>query len=171
MTNIIIPLIVLIIILYGFIKGIDIYEEFIKGVKEGLKMTIKLFPILFTMVIAIDVFTKSGVISFITSILTPILNIFYIPSEIVPLALIRPISGSSSLVMMNSIFEQYGPDSYIGRIASILQSSTDTTIYIIGLYFSSIGVKKIRYSLIVGLITDFFAVVFSILISTLMFGK
>jgi spore maturation protein B len=164
MTNYIIPSIVLFIIIYGFIKKVDIYDEFLNGVIEGLSMSLKIFPTMFAMTIGINVLLSSNIINDITNFITPILNLINYPKELVPLAIMRPISGSSSLIIMDSIFKNNGPDSFIGRVASVLQGSTDTTIYIISLYFSSVGIKKIKYSLIVGLLADLMAIIISIVV-------
>ena len=169
MTNYIIPVVVLFIIFYGLIKDIDIYDVFLEGVKEGLGMVLKIFPTMFAMVMSVDVLVKSNFLSDITMFIKPVLNFLGFPGELLPLAVMRPISGSSSLVLMNEIFKTYGVDSYLGRIASVIQGSTDTTIYIIGLYFSSIGIKKIRYSLVVGLMADLCAVILSVIMINLIF--
>ena len=169
MTNYIIPVVVLFIIFYGLIKDIDIYDVFLEGVKEGLGMVLKIFPTMFAMVMSVDVLVKSNFLSDITIFIKPILNFLGFPGELLPLAIMRPISGSSSLVLMNEIFKTYGVDSNLGRIASVIQGSTDTTIYIIGLYFSSIGIKKIRYSLVVGLMADLCAVILSVIMINLIF--
>lgn len=169
MINYIIPSLVLGIIVYGVLHDIDIYDVFIEGVKEGLQMILKIFPTIFAFVIAIDIFIKSNIIKDLTKIIAPFFSFFHFPQELFPLALMRPISGSSSLVILNDILKTNGSDSYVGRIASVLQGSTDTTIYILSLYFSSIGIKKIKYSLFVGLFADFCAVVLSILVIQLLF--
>ena len=169
MTNYIIPVVVLFIIFYGLIKDVDIYDVFLEGVKEGLGMVLKIFPTMFAMVMSVDVLVKSNFLSDITIFIKPVLNFLGFPGELLPLAVMRPISGSSSLVLMNEIFKTYGVDSYLGRIASVIQGSTDTTIYIIGLYFSSIGIKKIRYSLVVGLMADLCAVILSVIMINLIF--
>ena len=169
MTHIVIPIIVLIIIFYGLIKNVEIYDVFLEGVVEGLKMVLKIFPTMFAMVMSIDVLIKSNILSDITILIEPFLEFLKFPKELVPLALMRPISGSSSLVLMNEILKSYGPDSYLGRIASIIQGSTDTTIYIITLYFSSIGIKKIKYSLIVGLLADLCAIILSVVVVNILF--
>ena len=169
MTNYIIPVVVLFIIFYGLIKDIDIYDVFLEGVKEGLGMVLKIFPTMFAMVMSVDVLVKSNFLSDITMFIKPVLNFLGFPGELLPLAVMRPISGSSSLVLMNEIFKTYGVDSYLGRIASVIQGSTDTTISIIGLYFSSIGIKKIRYSLVVGLMADLCAVILSVIMINLIF--
>ena len=165
----IIPGIVFLIVFYGFYKKIDVYEAFISGVKEGLSMALKIFPTMFAMVISIDVLIKSNALNALITLIEPICLRLSVPKEILPLAFIRPISGSSSLVLMSDLLKTYGPDSFIGRVASLIQGSTDTTIYIIGLYFSSIGIKKIKYSLIVGLLADLFAIILSILVISYFF--
>lgn len=169
MTHFIIPLVVIFIILYGLIKNIEIYDAFLEGVKEGLNMALKIFPTMFAMVMSVDILVKSNILNDITKFLGPVLNFFRFPKELLSLAIMRPISGNSSLILMNNILATHGPDSYLGRIASVVQGSTDTTIYIIGLYFSSIGVKKIKYSILVGLLADLCAVILSIVTINLLF--
>jgi len=168
-SNFIIPSIVLIIIFYGFNKKINIYDEFLIGVKEGLEISLKFFQNIFTIILAIDVLTKSNFINDLITYIRPLLDFLRFPDQLFLLGFMRPISGSSSLVILNDILKNNGPDSYIGRIASVIQGSTDTTIYIIGLYFSSIGIKKIKYSLIVGLLADIMAIILSVIVINLLF--
>lgn len=168
-SNLIIPIIVLVIIIYGFKNNVNIYEEFLVGVKEGINISLKLFPTMFSMILAIDILIKSNIINDLVTFLKPLLSILGFPHELFMLGFMRPISGSSSLVLLNDILKNMGPDSYVGRIASVIQGSTDTTIYIIGLYFSSVGVKKIRYSLIVGLMADIMAIILSIVVINILF--
>lgn len=169
MTNFIIPSIVSLILIYGLYKKVDIYDEFLEGVKEGLHMALKIFPTMFAMVIGVDIFIRSNIINDLIKIIDPFLQVVHFPSELLSLAIMRPISGSSSLVLMNDILRAHGPDSYLGRIASVLQGSTDTTIYILSLYFSSIGIKKIKYSLAVGLLADLCAIILSVVVINIMF--
>ena len=164
MTHYIIPIIVVLIIIYGLIKKVDIYETFMKGVIEGLHMTYKIFPTIFTMMIAVQVLLKSNIIYDTTSKIEPFLNLIKFPSELFSLAVLRPISGTSSLVIMNDLLKNYGADSMIGRIASVMQGSTDTTIYILGLYFLSVGIKKTKYALLAGLLADLCAIILSIVL-------
>lgn len=168
-ANLLIPLITIIIIGYGIYKKVDIYDSFINGVNEGLKMSVTLFPTIMAMVIGINLFINSNVIIDLTKHLENFFEVLHFPKEILPLALLRPVSSSASLVIMNDILKIYGPDSYLGYIASIIQGSTDTTIYILGMYFSSVGVKKIRYSLVVGLLADLICVVSAIIIVNYVF--
>ena len=169
MTHLIIPAVVLIIIIYGLYHNVDIYDVFLTGVKEGLSMALRLFPTMFAMVISVDILVKSNIIVDLTEFIEPLLDFLHFPSKLLPLAIMRPISGSSSLILMNDILKTHGPDSYLGRVASVIQGSTDTTIYILSLYFTSVGIKKIRYSLIVGLLADLSAIILSIVVIKLMF--
>ncbi len=130
-----------------------------------------LFPTFIAMILAINVFTNSGFLEFFLSFFKPIFNMIKIPIEILPLAIIRPISGSASLAYLNKIFSVYGPDSFIGTLGSVMQGCTDTTLYIISLYFGSIGIKKIRYSLFVGLCADIIGIIASIIIVNFMFNR
>lgn len=169
MINYFIPIIVIIIIVYGIYKKVDIFDTFLMGIKEGMKVSINLFPTIFAMIIAISVLTSSNIIMVICNFFSNIFEKIGFPSEVFPLAILRPISGSSSLVVLGDILSKYGPDSFIGRVASVMQGATDTTIYIISMYFASVGIKKIKYSLIVGLLADFISVVLAIIMVRIFF--
>ena len=159
-SKFIIPAITLFVIIYALIKKVNIYDEFLEGVKEGLDISLSIFPGMFAIIISVTVLTKSNLLNDLRSLINT--NLF--PKEILPIAILRPISSSSSLMILNDILFTHGPDSIIGKIASIITGSTDTTIYIIGIYYSSIKIKKIRHSLLVGLLADLACVIISILI-------
>lgn len=169
MINYFIPVIVIIIIVYGIYKKVDIFDTFILGVKEGMRLSINLFPTIFTMIIAISIITDSNIINYVCDLLNNFFIKINFPSEVLPLALLRPISGSSSLIVLNDILAKYGADTFIGRLASVMQGSTDTTIYIISMYFTSIGIKKIRYSLLVGLLADLLSIILSVVVVSIYF--
>lgn len=158
------PVMVLLVVVYAFIKGVDVFDTFVEGAKEGFQTAVKLIPYLVGMLVAIGIFRESGAFGILTGIIAPITNLLKIPSEILPLALMRPISGSGALAMATEIMEHYGPDSYLGMVASTLQGSTDTTLYILTVYFGSVGIKKIRYSMTVGLLADMAGFLASILV-------
>ena len=168
-SNLIIPIMVLGVVGYGIYKKIDIYNVFIDGAKESFDMIFTIFPYLLGMMLAINLFLHSNFLNFFSFLFKPILTIFNIPIDIIPMMLMRPISGTSSLAIMTNIFKEFGPDSFIGRLASTIQGSTDTTFYVITLYFVSIGIKKIRYSLYAGLFADLIGILASILIVKLLF--
>ena len=168
-SNIAIPAVILIILLYGLFERKNVFDIFLKGAEDGAKMVIKLFPTLIGLFLAIGALSSSGILDFLVNLISPVLNIFKFPSEILPLAMLRPISGSASLAILNSIYDNHGPDSFIGLLASVMQGSTDTTMYVITLYFGSIGIKKIRYALWAGLCADLIGIVASIVITNILF--
>ena len=167
-SNLILPLIVLIIVSYAIYKKVDLLNVFIDGVKEGIEMSLQIFPTILAMLVAINVLLKSNLILDLTSLLNPIFNYLHFPSEILPLAILKPISGSTSLIVMNDLLKTYGAESYIGYLASIIQGCTDTTIYILSLYFASVGIKKTRYALKVGLLSDLITIIIAIIVVNLL---
>lgn len=164
------PLIVLTIIIYGFKKKINIYDEFLVGAKEGIITTFKIIPNLVAMVFAVNILVKSNFINDVFDFLTPILTKFSLTSDIIPMCFLRSISGNSTLVLMVNIFKMYGPDSIMGLLASTIQGSSDTTFYVIALYFGSVGITKSRYALPAGLFADLFGVIASFVLVYLFFG-
>lgn len=169
LSKIVIPLFVFLVIFYGFIKKINIYDSFLEGAKEGLQISFNIFPNVIAMVFAINIFLDSNFVYEILSVFEGLLNRVDIPLDILPMAILRPISGTATLAIMNDIFTNYGPDSYAGRLASVLQGCTDTTIYVLALYFGSVGVKKIRYSLAVGLIADAIGITIAFILTAMFF--
>lgn len=169
-SKIIIPVFVLAVILNGLRKKVDIYNSFLKGAKEGLQISFDIFPAILAMVFAINIFMNSGVIYFLLKKVTPILKSVNIPLNILPMAILRPISGTASLAIMNDIFASFGPDSYVGRLASILQGCTDTTIYVIALYFGSVKISKSRHAVPVGLFADLVGIISAFVLTRVFFG-
>lgn len=161
-SNISMPIIIIIVLLYGIFEKKNIFDIFLKGAKDGAKIVIKLFPTLVGLFLAIGALSSSGILDFIIDKLTPILKIVGIPSEIVPLAILRPISGSGSVAIATEIMKQFGVDSYIGLIAATIMGSTETTLYVITVYTSSINVKKTRFVLGVALLADIVVVIISV---------
>ena len=133
-------------------------------------MITSLFPTFIAMILAINLFINSGFLDFILSLLKPLFDLIKVPVEILPIAIVRPISGSASLAYLNNIFTTHGPDSFIGLLSSVMQGCTDTTFYVISLYFGSIGIKKIRHSMVASLFADFCGIVASIIVVNLFWG-
>ncbi len=167
LSNAIIPLIILIILIYGIKKKVNIYDVFIEGAKESIELAINLFPSMLAMILGVNIFLKSGLIDAFFDKLTDILMFLRIPYQILPMMIMRPISGSSALAILTNIFETHGPDSFLGVLGSILQGSTETTFYILTIYFGTIGVKKIKYALTAGVIADIICIIISIIIVNL----
>ncbi|AST92297.1 MULTISPECIES: spore maturation protein [Sutcliffiella] len=165
-----IPGIIGFILLYGTYKKVPTYESFVEGGKEGIKIAVSIIPFLVGMLVAISIFRASGALDFLIDILRPALQAIGIPAEIVPLALIRPISGTAALGMTTDLIATYGPDSFIGRLASTLQGSTDTTFYVLTVYFGAVGIKKMGDALKVGLLADIVGIVVAIIVVTIFFG-
>lgn len=168
-SKIILPIFIIIIVFYGVKKKINVYDTFLEGAKEGLMTTFSIFPAVIAMIFAINIFLDSNVLGFIIKLLSPMIGNITIPIEIIPMAVLRPISGTASLAIMNDIFKSFGPDSYIGRLASVLQGCTDTTVYVIALYFGTVKITKIRHALWGGLFADLVGIVSAIILTNLFF--
>lgn len=167
-SSIAMPLIILLIILYGVSEKNKVFDTFLKGAKEGLEIVIGLFPTLLGIFLAVGALRSSGIIELIVKVIEPVLNILNIPAQIMPLALLRPISGSASMAVATDIMTQYGVDSKIGLIASVIMGSTETTFYTIAIYTSSVGIKKTRYVLVAALIADIVGMIASVVICRIM---
>lgn len=166
----IIPILIGYILLYSVWKKVPAYENFVDGGKEGIKIAVSIIPFLVGMLVAITVFRTSGALDFFVQLIKPVLEWLGIPTEIVPLALIRPISGNAALGMMSDILKVHGTDTFIGKLASTIQGSTDTTLYVLTVYFGAVGIKKMGDALKVGLLADLVGIGAAIIIITWMFG-
>jgi len=158
-----IPLLLLIIPIYGFIKKVPVYEKFVEGAEEGFHTAVRIIPFLVGMMVAISVFRASGAMQVLADLIKPVTDLIGAPAEIVPLAVMRPLSGSGVLGMATELMRVYGPDSFIGRLASVMQGTTDTTFFVLTVYFGSVGITRYRYSVLIGLsadITGFLAALF-----------
>jgi spore maturation protein B len=164
-----IPTVILLILVMGAIKKVPTYESFVEGGKDGIKITFSIIPYLIGMMVAISIFRASGAMDLLIGWMKPVLNFLGVPSEIVPLALIRPISGNASLGMVSDLIATYGPDSFIGKVASTIQGSTDTTLYVLTVYFGAVGIKKMGDALKVGLWADLVGIGAAILLAGIMF--
>ena len=160
----IIPIVILGIVLYGVYEKKRVYDIFIEGAKDGINIVFNIFPTLVGIFIAVGALRSSGILDLIIDIIEPVMNQLNFPSQIIPLALIRPISGSASMGVATDIIKTYGVDSKIGTIASCIMGSTETTLYTIAVYTSCIKVKKIRFVLVAALIADIVGIVVSVII-------
>ncbi len=167
----IVPAFVLFILIYAIKRKTNIYDSFLVGAKDGILTTFHIAPAVIAMVFAINLFLNSHFLEFVFSFLSPFLNHVGIPISILPMAFIRPISGTATLAIMNNIFSIYGPDSFIGRLASTLQGCTDTTIYVLALYFGSIKVTKTGHALSAGLFADLVGIIMAFIITFIFFGN
>ncbi len=156
--------------LYGLCKRVDVFASFIEGATEGLTLAARTIPYVVAIFVAIGIFRASGALDILAGLLRPALDPLGLPGEILPLAIVRPLSGSGSFALMAELLERFGPDSYIGRLASTMQASTDTTFYVLSLYFGSVGILSTRHAVPVGLTADIAGFVASALAVKLFFG-
>jgi len=164
-----IPLIFFLIIAYGMIKRVNVYESFIEGGKEGWDIFIRILPYIVAIFVAIGLFRVSGALDMLAGVLAPVTSLIGMPADVVHVALMKPLSGSGSLAMVSEIVQK-SPDSFDAKVASTMFGSTDTTLYIIALYFGSVGIKRIRHAMVAGLIADLAGILAAVWISHVVFG-
>lgn len=167
-SNLAMPLIILIIVFGSLIERKKAFDIFLDGAKEGLNIVLNIFPTLIGLFVAIGALRSSGILDLIINFITPILNIFNFPSEIMPLAILRPISGSSSIAIATDIMKNFGVDSNIGIIAATIMGSTETTLYTIAVYTSSVKIKKTKFVLLAALTADVVGIIVSVVICRIM---
>lgn len=165
-----IPFIIVTFVAYGAFKKVKIYEAFIEGAKEGFNVAVRIIPYLVAMLIAIGIFRSGGALEFLISVLSPVTNFIGFPAEALPMALMRPLSGSGSLGIMSETISVHGPDSFLGILVSTLMGSSETTFYVLALYFGSVNVKKTRHAVPVGLLADIAGAIGALIIVKLLFG-
>jgi len=164
-----IPILLLMVPVIAYLKKVPVYESFVAGAEDGFKTGVRILPFLIGMLMSIKVLVDSGFLQMVSSWLQPFLTRLGLEqnlAEIIPLAIMRPLSGSGALGVATQLIHQHGPDSYIGRLASTLQGSTDTTFFVLTVYFGSVGIKKYRYALKLGLLADMIGLIVSIWIIT-----
>ena len=159
----------LLIVVAGLVRKVPVFDEFAEGAKQGAMITLRLFPFILAMILAINTLQGSGLLNVLMDQVGGGLEPLGFPREVLPLALLRPLTGGGSLAVTSKILEQHGPDSFIGLLASTVQGSTDTTFYVITVYFGAVGIKKIRHSLLTGLIADLAGVVAAVFVCTKLF--
>ncbi len=153
-----------------FFTDKDLYAEFINGAEKGLKTSIGLLPVLILLLVAVNMFTASGAVEMICDFLSPVCKRIGVPTEALPLLILRPISGSASIAMANDLFLKYSPDSLTGYIISVIMGSSDTLLYISAVYFSHVNIKKTRHTIPCALLTMFFCIFISCIICRIFFG-
>lgn len=167
---VIIPLIVVAIPLYGLCKRVPVYESFVEGAKEGFKVGVMIIPYLVAIFVAINMFRASGAMHAVEDLTRPVLTAIGFPPEVLPMAIIRPLTGGGSAGVVADMTQQYGADSMLTRMAGTMFGSTETTFYILAVYFGAVNVKRTRHAVPAGLIADIIAIFLSVYIIRLMYG-
>ena len=160
----ILPLMILSILTFALIKKVPVYEEFIEGAKDGFKVSISIIPYLVAIIVAVSMFRASGILDCFRNFANEI-----IPPDIIPLIFTRPLSGSAALGLFSDIVKEFGPDSYTAKLAAIMVGSSETTFYVLAVYFGSVGIKKYRYAILTGIIADITNIVLAIWVARLFF--
>ncbi|MDE8562439.1 spore maturation protein [Anoxybacillus rupiensis] len=166
-----IPLTIGFILLYGTWKKIPTYESFVEGGKEGISIAVSIIPYLVGMLVSISIFRASGALDYMMRFIKPLAEAIGLPAEVVPLAMVRTISGTAALGMTTDLIATYGPDSFVGRLASTIQGSTETTLYVLTVYFGAVGIRKMGDALKVGILADILSFVVSFIVILLVFGR
>ena len=163
------PLIILFVLTLGMIKKVPVYEEFIEGAKDGFKVCINIIPYLVAIIVCISMLRASGVIDSVGNLLSPVFNKLMVPIEALPVMIVRSLSGAATLGLFSDIAHNFNPDSYLTKLTAVIVGSSETTFYVLAVYFGSVGIKKIRYALLTGLLADFIGVVVSIIVCSYFF--
>lgn len=167
-SNLAMPLVILIIVIYGMVEKNKVFDDFLDGAKEGMEIVISILPTLIGLFVAIGALRNSGILDIIIHLITPLLNVIKFPSELMPLAMLRPISGSGSIAIATDIMKNYGVDSLTGIMASTIMGSTETTLYTIAVYTSCVKIKKTRGVLLAALVADIVGILVSVGICRIM---
>lgn len=168
-SNLLIPILVGWILFYGMVKKVDIYSEFVDGAYDGMITAIKILPYIIAIIFAINLFSRSGLEEFIVKIFTPITSLIGFPSELLPLVIVKPLSGGGSYGVIKTLLDNYGVDSYIGRCAAVIMGSAETVFYTAAVYFGAIGITNIRHTVKVGLIAHVAAIIAALTVCKFMF--
>lgn len=163
------PVILLLILTMGLVKKVPLYETFTEGAKEGFKVSVNIIPYLVAIIVAISMFRASGIIEMIGEVLQPLLAHFNVPADTIPIMLVRSLSGSAALGVFSDIANTLGPDDYATKLSAVMVGSSETTFYVLAVYFGAVGISKLRYALLVGLLADFIGIVSAILVCNMMF--
>jgi spore maturation protein B len=163
------PLIISIIIIHGILKKVEVFAVFQNGAKDGINACFRILPSLIALFVAINMFKNSGALDFIVKLLAPLFSFLKIPPEVLPLAFMRPISGSASLAIVTDLLNTYGANSLIGRTVSVMMGSTETTFYTVAVYYAAVGVKDVRWTIKAALLADLVGILTSCWIVRLFF--
>ena len=165
-----IPALILFVVVYGMIRKVKIYEAFVEDAKEGFNVGVRIIPYLVAMLVAIGIFRAGGAMEILAAFVAPVTKLIGMPPEALPMAIIRPLSGSGALGVMSEIMKAHGQDSLIGKMVSIMMGSSETTFYVLAVYFGAVGIVRTRQAVLGGIIVDIVAVLVSVFITNLVFG-
>jgi spore maturation protein B len=166
-----IPVVVFLIIIFGLMRGVPLFDTFISGAKEGFSSSISILPSLVGLMMAVSMLNASGALDILSSMLAPAANFLGLPPEVLPLALIKPVSGSGATAVLSQIFQNNGTESFVGRVASVMSGSTETTFYAIAVYYGAVNIKKTRHTIPAAVTADLTAIIVSALTVKMLFYR
>ena len=157
------PCVVGVVLMYGLIKRVQVFDVFTNGAKDGVKLLYTIAPTLVGLIVSVTMLKESGALSLLCEFVKPVTDVVGFPVELLPMSILRPVSGGGSTALLNQVLKDYGPDSFLGRCASVIAGSTETTFYAVTIYYSAAKIKKIRHTLVAALVADFVAVVVAVM--------
>lgn len=165
------PCIIAFVTVYGLIKKVPVFDAFVSGARQGMQTVYNIAPTLIGLIVAVSMLKASGALQKLSEVISPVTDMVGFPSELLPMCLLRPVSGGGSTALLNQVLTDYGADSFIGRVASCIAGSTETTFYAITVYFGAVNIKKIRHTLFAALMADLTAIIMSVVCVSLFFGQ
>ncbi|MEC9072552.1 MAG: spore maturation protein, partial [Myxococcota bacterium] len=166
----VIPALMVSMLLFGHLRGVKVYEQFVEGAKEGFETAVRIIPYMVAILVAVGMFRASGAMGLLTGGIGAWTGPMGLPGDAIPMALVRPLSGSGAFAVMSEILHTHGPDTYIGYLVSVLNGSTETTFYVMAVYFGAVGVSRARHAVAAGLTADLTGVIATVLVCRVLFG-
>lgn len=161
--ELVMPCVIGFVLMYGLIRKVQVFDVFTKGARDGVKLLYSIAPTLIGLIVSVTMLKESGALTLLCDFLSPVTDAVGFPVELLPMSLLRPVSGGGSTALLNQVLKDYGPDSFLGRCASVIAGSTETTFYAVTVYYSAVKIKKIRHTLVAALVADFVAVVVAVM--------
>ena len=164
------PVLLILILTIGLIKKVPVYEEFTSGAKDGFKVAVNIIPYLVAIIVGISMLRASGAIDMVASAFAPVLKICHVPADTIPLMIVRSLSGSGALGVFSDIASNLGPDSYATKLSAVMVGSSETTFYVLAVYFGAVKISKLRYALIIGILADLIGIIAAVSVCHFVFG-
>jgi spore maturation protein B len=171
LSTLVIPAVLLFVPWYAYLKGVPVYEEFVRGAGRAFGLGVRIIPYLVAMLMAVAVLRASGALEALAAVASPVTRLLGLPPDLLPLALVRSLSGSGALALLAEATHLHGPDTYAGRLAAVMVGCTETTFYVLSVYFGAAGVKRLRYAVALGLVADLAGLLAATLVCRVAFGK
>ena len=164
-----VPVIILVILVWGLLKRVAVYETFVDGAKDGLRVAVNILPYLVAIIVAVSMLRASGAIELVQSAFFGVFEALKIPADVLPIMVVRSLSGSAVLGLLSDVVQNFGTDSYPAKLAAVMVGSSETTFYVLAVYFGSVGIKKFRHAMLAGILADFVGIISAVAVSRWLF--